>query len=332
MALRSHECPQCESLQTDIVPFAQEWLYPVDDYLVRPAFPLSVSEGFDDEIVDIFGSAFEGAWQSLQVSGSRLTHEPHIASTRELLARCILALGKRGERDRNQLVEKTLALLAESNREARNPCTAESSARAPSARRAFAELTLASAVQDRSEEIIMSNQYSGRHPNDRQRSDAQNPAGRTRKQGSDSLSQVSGAAQNAASTAKKAASEAASTITDQVKELLDSQLANGVEMVGYLGNSAKRAADDLDQNAPQLAGLVRGVADRIEGYAYDMRDQSVDQLFRSASNFTRRQPALVFGLAALAGFFAFRTIKSTPLPTQPVRRPSSSSMGEYHGG
>src|SRR5580704_7136027 len=115
----------------------------------------------------------------------------------------------------------------------------------------------------------MSNQYSGRHPNDRQRSDAQNPAGRTRKQGSDSLSQVSGAAQNAASTAKKAASEAASTITDQVKELLDSQLANGVEMVGYLGNSAKRAADDLDQNAPQLAGLVRGVADRIEGYAYD---------------------------------------------------------------
>jgi hypothetical protein len=23
MALRSHECPQCESLQTDVVPFAQ---------------------------------------------------------------------------------------------------------------------------------------------------------------------------------------------------------------------------------------------------------------------------------------------------------------------
>ena len=178
----------------------------------------------------------------------------------------------------------------------------------------------------------MSNQYSGRHPNDRQKSDAQNRGAQTRTPGSDTLSQVSNAAQSATSTARKAASEAASTITDQVKELLDSQLASGVEMVGHLGNSAKRAAADLDRNAPQLAGLVRGVGDRIESYADDMRDQSVDELFRSASNFTRRQPALVFGLAALAGFFAFRTIKSTPLPTQPVRRPGAPSTGEYHGG
>lgn len=178
----------------------------------------------------------------------------------------------------------------------------------------------------------MSNQYSGRKPDDRQTSGARSGNAQTRKPGSDTLSQVSDAAQSATSTAKKAASEAASTITDQVKELLDSQLASGVEMVGHLGNSAKRAADDLDRNAPQLAGLVRGVADRIESYADDMRDQSVDELFRSASNFTRRQPALVFGLAALAGFFAFRTIKSTPLPTQPVRRPGSPSTGEYYGG
>jgi ElaB/YqjD/DUF883 family membrane-anchored ribosome-binding protein len=176
----------------------------------------------------------------------------------------------------------------------------------------------------------MSNQYSGRHPNDRQRSDAQNRGGQTRKQGSDALSQVPDAAQSATSTAKKAASDAASTITGQVKSLLDTQLASGAAMVGHLGSSAKRAADDLDRNAPQLAELVRGVADRIEGYADDLRDQSVDQVFRSASNFTRRQPALVFGLAALAGFFALRTIRSTPLPTQP-RRPNVPS-GDYYGG
>jgi hypothetical protein len=134
MALRSHECPQCESLQTDIVPSAQEWLDPVEDNPVSPTFLLSVSEGFDDEIVDIFGSAFEAAWQSLQASGSRLTHEPHIASTRELLAKWILVLGEQGERDRNQLVEKALAFLAESNPEARESFTVESSAGAPSPR------------------------------------------------------------------------------------------------------------------------------------------------------------------------------------------------------
>jgi hypothetical protein len=134
MALRSHECPQCESLQTDIVPSAQEWSDPADDNPVSPTFRLSVSEGFDDEIVDIFGSAFEAAWQSLQLSDSRLTHEPHVASTRELLAKWILVLGKRGERDRNQLVEKALALLAQSNPEARQSSTAENSTGAPSPR------------------------------------------------------------------------------------------------------------------------------------------------------------------------------------------------------
>ena len=130
VALRSHECPQCENLQTDIVPSAQEWLDPAEDNPVNPTFLLS--EGF--EIVDIFGSAFEAAWQSLQLSDSRLTHEPHIASTRERLAKKILLLGRQGVRDRNQLVEKALALLAESNPEARESYTAESSAGVPSPR------------------------------------------------------------------------------------------------------------------------------------------------------------------------------------------------------
>jgi hypothetical protein len=129
MALRSHECPQCENLQTDLVPSAQEWLDSPEANPVIPTLGLSVGEGFDAEIVDIFGSAFEAAWQSLQLSDSRLTHEPHIAYTRELLAKWILVLGEQGERDRDQLVEKALAFFAESNPEARDSFLAESSDR-----------------------------------------------------------------------------------------------------------------------------------------------------------------------------------------------------------
>ena len=92
---------------------------------------LSVGEGFDAEIVDLFGSAFEAAWQSLQLSDSRLTHEPHIAYTRELLAKWILVLGEQGKRDRNRLVEKALAFFAESNPEARDSFIAESSSASP---------------------------------------------------------------------------------------------------------------------------------------------------------------------------------------------------------
>ena len=179
----------------------------------------------------------------------------------------------------------------------------------------------------------MSNQFSGRQSDSRQRSSDQNDSEQLRQKvsGAETRSQITEGIESTTNTAKRAASEAASTIGSHMKELLDNQLGSGADIIGQLGSSAHRAAEDLELNAPQLAGLVRGVADRMEGYAEDLRDQSVDELFRSASNFTRRQPALVFGLAALAGFFALRTLKSTSPRPQSSRGQGRSAWGEYHG-
>ena len=73
-----------------------------------------------------------------------------------------------------------------------------------------------------------------------------------------------------------------------------------------------RPADSLDHSAPQLANFVRSAAERVEEFSEDMRGKSVDELMRTASDFTRRQPALVFGLASLAGFVLLRVLKSNP--------------------
>ena len=78
-----------------------------------------------------------------------------------------------------------------------------------------------------------------------------------------------------------------------------------------VAHSARRAAAELQADAPQIAGLVRGVADRVEEYSRNLENQSVTDLYQAAADFTRRQPALVFGVAALTGFFALRTIKSS---------------------
>jgi hypothetical protein len=145
----------------------------------------------------------------------------------------------------------------------------------------------------------------------------------------DAMSKVSDAAQQAAETAKQTAADAASKVTSQVKELLDRQVGTGADMVGHLAHSVKRAAEDLDDNAPQLAGLVRLLADRVDGYADDLRDQSVDQLLRTATDFTRRQPALVFGVAALAGFFLFRAVKAAPPVSSPSIQPGRD--GRHQG-
>jgi ElaB/YqjD/DUF883 family membrane-anchored ribosome-binding protein len=142
---------------------------------------------------------------------------------------------------------------------------------------------------------------------------------------------------DAAEKAKQAASDTAETVTEQIKQLLDRQVGNGADMVGHVAGAVKRAAQELDRESPQLAGFVRAAADRMDGYAHGLHDQSAEELMRAASDFTRRQPATVFGLAALAGFFAMRTFKSaTPMvpspPTQPSQRGSSQrGPSQQHG-
>ncbi len=152
----------------------------------------------------------------------------------------------------------------------------------------------------------------------------------------DAFSRASDMIQGAAEKAKQAASGTAATVTSQVKELLDRQVGSGADIMGQVANSARVAAEDLDREAPQIAGFVRALADRTESYANNLRDQSADQLMRAAADFTRRQPALVFGMAALAGFFAFRVLKATPSsvaspPIQPTDEPHMPQASEFHG-
>ena len=111
------------------------------------------------------------------------------------------------------------------------------------------------------------------------------------------------------------------TISSHVQELLDQQVVKGAKVVSNVANSARRAADELETETPQLADLVRGMADQLQDYSRNLENQSVTDIYQTASDFTRRQPAVVFGLAALAGFFALRTFKS-----------SSSDAGNARGG
>jgi hypothetical protein len=146
----------------------------------------------------------------------------------------------------------------------------------------------------------------------------------------DFTSRPSEMAQEALHFAKEAASGAASSASYQVKDLLNRQVGAGADYVSHFAQSAKLAADHLDEHAPQIAGLVRGVAEQVETYSDELRDQSIDELVRTASDFTRKQPALVFGLAALAGFFAYRVMKATPTVASPSIQPTHE--GQHRSG
>ena len=98
---------------------------------------------------------------------------------------------------------------------------------------------------------------------------------------------------------KRAAADAASTITDTIKDLLDRQVGAGAAKVGQLASSVSLAADDLEHTSPMASKLIRGLAQTIDNYGQDLQGKTLEQLVRSASDYTRHKSALVFGFAAL---------------------------------
>jgi hypothetical protein len=75
---------------------------------------------------------------------------------------------------------------------------------------------------------------------------------------------------------------------------------------------------------------MRTMADKVDTYADGLKTKSVEDLVRSASDFTRRQPAVVFGFAAMAGFLVFRMLKVASEEQSAGSR--LSEMGDYRSG
>jgi hypothetical protein len=145
----------------------------------------------------------------------------------------------------------------------------------------------------------------------------------------DAVAKLTDVAQQAGSQAKQTASSMAAEATQGTKSFLNSQIAADADLAGHVAASVRSAANKLEPDAPQIAGLVGGAADGVERFSRDMRDQSVEDLWRSASDFTRKQPAVVFGLASLAGFLLFRVLKADS--RENVRRENPYPRGQRIG-
>jgi hypothetical protein len=137
----------------------------------------------------------------------------------------------------------------------------------------------------------------------------------------EALHKVADKARDAGEQARRATAGARSTISDQVMDMLNEQLGSGAQSASRFASSMKLAANDLARESPALAGLVSGLADNVASYADRLEGKTVTQLSQSASDFTRRQPALTMGLAAIAGFFAFRTFKNAGSMSSPPIQP-----------
>jgi ElaB/YqjD/DUF883 family membrane-anchored ribosome-binding protein len=142
----------------------------------------------------------------------------------------------------------------------------------------------------------------------------------------EAVSKLAQAVQQAGGQAKETATSLASEAAEKTKGLLNHQVEAGADFVSDIAQAVNVAADSLDPNSPQLAELVRGVAQHVNEFSESVRGQSVQELFETTSDFVRRNPALVFGAATACGFLLFRVIRASPSDgLRPERRQGNLS-------
>jgi ElaB/YqjD/DUF883 family membrane-anchored ribosome-binding protein len=123
------------------------------------------------------------------------------------------------------------------------------------------------------------------------------------------LSKLGEAAQEAGSQVKETAASLAKEAGNKAKGFIDAQVHSGADFLESIGRSAKAAADSLDPDAPQLAGLLRGMATSVGGLSESIRGQSPDALLETAFDYVRQNPALVLSAAAVCGFALARLLQ-----------------------
>jgi hypothetical protein len=119
------------------------------------------------------------------------------------------------------------------------------------------------------------------------------------------------AAQDVTSEVKAVGQDLADTARERASALAEQGKEAGAQQGEGLAQAARRIADDLEDQSPEIARHVRSAADSIESMAQSLRQRNVGELMQEVSGFAQRQPAAFFGAAMLAGFAAVRFARSS---------------------
>lgn len=82
--------------------------------------------------------------------------------------------------------------------------------------------------------------------------------------------------------------------------------------LGDFAGALRKSAEELRGGQHQSAArFAQTAASSLEQLSNALRNRDLDGMLREAESFARRQPAMFFGTAALAGFLAVRFLKSS---------------------
>ena len=79
--------------------------------------PLLANTSFDPEAVETLSAAFDDAWEKIKQSGGTFARPAYARGAREVLAKCIIEMAQRGERDKVHLSDTAVKYLAKNYKE-----------------------------------------------------------------------------------------------------------------------------------------------------------------------------------------------------------------------
>jgi hypothetical protein len=124
-------------------------------------------------------------------------------------------------------------------------------------------------------------------------------------------------ATDAAAKAQQKLSETAGHLTDEVRTFSAEQKSMSADHIHGIADAVHVAARELEQRMPQAASLVHSTATQLDSAAQALRQRSINELLSDVGDFARREPALFFGGAVLAGFALSRFLMSSTSASQP---------------
>lgn len=96
--------------------------------------------------------------------------------------------------------------------------------------------------------------------------------------------------------------EIASMAKDKAEGFAQEQKEAGASGIDSVARAVNKAADELEDTAPDLARHARDAASQVHAFSDRLREKSIGGMVDDLSGYARREPAAFFGVAVVAGF------------------------------
>lgn len=132
---------------------------------------------------------------------------------------------------------------------------------------------------------------------------AEAPDGRSSRIGS----QISEFAQSA----KSQAASAIQPIANNARSMAEEQKERGASRIDDIARAVHSAAEEIAREVPAAGNYVHAAADRLERTSGFLRDNSVEDLLKMATDYAQERPFVFIGGAVASGFLLTRLLRSS---------------------